>query len=160
MKKKPLIELLEKSVIKELSHDNEIHMMELWEKSFCNISKSDKETIYLDQFKWHIFSYEKHPALEGDDAIGEYNKQIAREFYVIPEPPPYHQEKAFITNTLPDANLANELIDFYVFPKNLAWTMAFTHEYAWMGPYFAKHQNYDKLNAKNIKSVEAKESGW
>jgi len=45
--------------------------------------------------------------------------------------------------------------------------MAFTHEDGWLGPYFAKHSQYDKLNQQNIKSIEkalsieqAKQKGW
>ena len=38
--------------------------------------------------------------------------------------------------------------------------MAFTHEQGWLGPYFSKHKDYEVLNNKNIKSVEAKTNGW
>jgi hypothetical protein len=46
------------------------------------------------------------------------------------------------------------LSDYYVFPPNMAWVMAFTHEAGWLGPYFAKHPNYDLLNARNIALVK------
>ena len=45
--------------------------------------------------------------------------------------------------------------------------MAFTHEEGWMGPYFAKHENYETLKLKNEKQIEknkqieiAKQKGW
>ena len=36
-------------------------------------------------------------------------------------------------------------MDYCVFPANLAWTMAFTHEDGWLGPYFARHPDYEAL---------------
>lgn len=62
-------------------------------------------------------------------------------------------------------------MDYCVFPANLAWTMAFTHEDGWLGPYFAKHPDYSKLIAqeaelhsirqrKNREIKRAKQNGW
>ena len=56
----------------------------------------------------------------------------------------------FATDLLPEHCVYS---DFYVFPKNMAWTMAFTHEDGWIGSYFAKHPDYDALNAKNIARI-------
>ena len=73
-------------------------------------------------------------------------------------------ELAIETKKLPvNCNLS----DYYVFPKNLAWTMAFTHEEGWYGPYFAKHPEYDLLTERNLMRIQknkemqmAKENGW
>ncbi len=56
--------------------------------------------------------------------------------------------------------------DCYVFPVNMAWTMAFTHEEGWLGPYFAclKYQSLNVENEKKIKKENqkevAKKKGW
>jgi len=49
----------------------------------------------------------------------------------------------------------------------MAWTMAFTHEDGWLGPYFAKHSQYSKLNQENIDQIakaqaieQARQKGW
>jgi len=49
----------------------------------------------------------------------------------------------------------------------MAWTMAFTHEEGWLGPYFAYHPKYKSLNVENEKKIEkeqqkedAREKGW
>jgi hypothetical protein len=49
----------------------------------------------------------------------------------------------------------------------MAWTMAFTHEDGWLGPYFARHASYQNLNAENLamirkakKAEEARLKGW
>lgn len=43
-------------------------------------------------------------------------------------------EPALLTDKRP-SNL--KYYDVYVFPENMAWAMAFTHEEDWLGPYFA-----------------------
>ena len=59
------------------------------------------------------------------------------------------------------------LSDWYVFPENFAWTMAFTHEDGWLGPYFARHERFSELNRENeMKMRKAREAeaarlkGW
>ena len=41
---------------------------------FKNVSKTDKQKIYLKQFMWHAFSYEKIPHYQGIYAIEYLNK--------------------------------------------------------------------------------------
>lgn len=59
------------------------------------------------------------------------------------------------------------LADYYVFPPNLAWTMAFTHEDGWLGPYFARHRDFEALDRENDARVRkereaeaARLKGW
>jgi hypothetical protein len=131
-----------------------------WISNFCNISKRDKEDIHLEQYKWHTFSYEKYPSLSGKEALDQYYSHKALSYIVLPEFQMYSDEVAFITNTIPDYGRLDITTDFYVFPKNMAWTMAFTHEQDWLGPYFAKNTNYEKLNNKNNQALNAKLQGW
>ena len=57
--------------------------------------------------------------------------------------------------------------DCYVFPRNLAWTMAFTHEDGWLGPFFARHPDFERLQGDNLKGLRkaqraaaARQRGW
>jgi hypothetical protein len=59
------------------------------------------------------------------------------------------------------------LSNYLVFPPNMAWTMAFTHEDGWLGPYFACHQDHAALDAANHAALlkarqfaEARSKGW
>lgn len=63
-----------------------------------------------------------------------------------------NRSSALLTNTLPEYCDAQ---DFYVFPTNLAWTMAFTHEDGWLSPYFATHSDYGSLVAQDIERHRA-----
>jgi len=55
--------LREKGVVIEVVNEAE-KIIDLWDKRFAqNISEGLKEEIYYEQFKWHIFSYEKQKML-------------------------------------------------------------------------------------------------
>jgi hypothetical protein len=43
-----------------------------------------------------------------------------------------------IDGKLPD--FRNSGLDIYVWPDGLEWTMAFTHEDGWFGPYFSRRE--------------------
>ena len=62
--------------------------------------------------------------------------------------------RACVTGQRPEAY---NLIDYYVCPPTLAWTMVFTHEDGWLGPYFAVPPDYEALNKKNRKQVDDNE---
>jgi len=160
MKEKLLINSISGSILKELTPDEINQELVKWDEIYCPLLKKQKNDIYYHQFKWHVFSYDKYTSLEGDKAISAYNNQTALEYYVVPQLNTWPKEVGFITDELPSSELAKEQKDFYVFPKNMAWTMAFTHENGWLGPYFAKHVNYNKLAKKNTQAVHSKESGW
>ena len=115
-------------------------------------------------FMWHLFSGGGYPAQERQDAQRAYDEHQADQYVVLSN----DGLSALLTDLRP-TNLTWK--DVYVFPKNLAWTMAFTHEVGWLGPYFAKHRNYaalDRANALLSRKAErrlaqirvAKAKGW
>ena len=127
-----------------------------WLSVFCK----NKQGLNTKAFKWHIFSGSGYPSIDGECAITQYKAQVGTEFIVLPN----DNGVAILTDKLPSQC---DLSDYYVFPPNFAWVMAFTHEEGWLGPYFAKHKDYEKLNKDNIVKVEkerqkqiAKEKGW
>ncbi len=127
-----------------------------WLEIYCKSRQGTRPKGY----KWHIFSQEQYPSVSGDEALAMYPAQAAPEYIVLSDDDP----EAITTDLLPELC---SLSDYYVFPKNMAWTMAFTHEDGWLGPYFAKHPDYDALNAKNISRIqknkdieEARRKGW
>lgn len=130
------------------------------ERSWMNIFCKNKQGFNTKAYKWHIFSGGGYPSVDGEAAREEYKIQSAAKFVVLPN----DGENAVLTDSLP---LACCLSDYYVFPLNMAWVMAFTHEDGWLGPYFAKHQNYNALNKDNFMQIkkdqqksEAKKKGW
>lgn len=110
-------------------------------KKWENVYLKDNQGVNTRSFKWHIFSSGRYDALDGETALKEYSKHIAAKYYIMS-----NKGEVLLTDLLPQEL---NYMDVYVFPENLAWTMAFTHEEGWLGPYFAKHRNYKKLDAEN-----------
>lgn len=111
-------------------------------------------------YLWHVFSWGMNPCLSLREATEEYEKQTAPSFIVMSN----DRKQAIETNRRP---LRSGVADWVVFPPNFAWTMAFTHEDGWLGPYFARHEHYERLNEENaakIRKVEAieaaRKNGW
>jgi hypothetical protein len=121
---------------------------------------ADRHGVNAKAYLWHIFSGSRYPSLSGAEAMAEYEKQVAVEYVVLSN----DRKTAFATDTLPQSS---SLTDYYVFPANLAWTMAFTHEDGWLGPYLARHGNFAALNEFNLEKVRklrqaeaARLKGW
>ena len=120
----------------------------------------NRHGINSKAYMWHIFTAERYPCVRGDEAIDLYTRQSAAEYIVLSN----DRKLAFSTDALPQRS---SLIDYFVFPPNLAWTAAFTHEDGWLGPYFAKHSNYQSLNEANLARIKklkaaeiARNKGW
>lgn len=131
-------------------------LAEQWLQAFG----ANRRGVNSKAFLWHIFSGGRYPCLSGDEAIAEYELQVATEYVVLAN----DRKSAFVTDVRPKGS---SLSDYYVFPPNMAWTMAFTHEDGWLGPYFARHVDFGALNASNLQGVRklreaeiAREKGW
>lgn len=115
---------------------------------------------HMHDYMWHVFSYASYPSVAQHEALSAYAGVTSPEYVVLSN----DQDEAFLTDQKPSSC---SLRDYYVFPKNLAWTMVFTHEDGWLGPYFAKHSDFDKLNDENLRRIrkteqaaEAKRKGY
>jgi hypothetical protein len=132
------------------------NLREGWRAAFA------KEAIGvgLSQYLWHTFSADCYPAESGAAAEAAYRSHEATEYVVLPN----DKSLAFMSSSKP---VREWFDDFYVFPRNFAWTMAYTHEDGWLGPYFARHPNYDALQVENSQYLKkqrdiaiAKSKGW
>jgi hypothetical protein len=86
-------------------------------------------------FDWHAFSYTHTPALEGEAALVEYRKVRAGVLLVLPDGPTAPDDGVRASFEAPPEFARRDAL---VFPPSYAWTMAFTHEAGWLGPYFAR----------------------
>ena len=102
------------------------------------------EGAKIEAFLWHTFSSGAFPSVCQREAELRYAEQVASEIVVLSN----DRVSALLTDSLPTQCSES---DYLVFPKNLAWSRAFTHEDGWLGPYFAKHARYDALVAENIR---------
>jgi len=118
------------------------------------------EIVSTRRFLWEVFSGGDFPSLRGGAALIEYAKQELSEYVVLSN----DRSLAFATDWRPESC---SLYDYLVFPSNLEWTMAFTHEAGWLGPYFAFHRNARALHRENAglltksrQSEAARRRGW
>lgn len=129
-------------------------------EGWLHVFGNDKVGINARAYMWHIFSFERYPSLAGVEAQSEYEKHLAAEYIVLSN----DRDMAFYTDQRPSFC---SLRDYLVFPANLAWTMAITHEDGWLGPYFARHTQYEKLKNENLAKLQkssevefAMQRGW
>lgn len=116
--------------------------------------------VNTKDFMWHVLSGECYPCTEGRVAWDDYTQQHAVQYVVLSN----DRKNAILTDARPTKAMFS---DCYIFPLNFAWTMVFTHEDGWLGPYFAKHVDYDNLNRANLLELKkaqqfslARNKGW
>lgn len=125
--------------IERLLSDAEVNVyVERWMAIFGRDSKG----IHVNKFIWHVFSYKRFPSVSRGDAVALYEQQVSSEFVVISN----NRREGFVARNRPTACSWQ---DWLVFPPNLAWTMAFTHEDGWLGPFFARNSKFESLDAQN-----------
>ena len=112
-----------------------------WSKLFASsLSKEEKQDIYYDQFRWHIFSFEKVKCLNGEEARLAFDacqKQKVYQFFqhsrvgfCIENVHLLRAEDLYYENVIPWS-------DTYLFDPEGKWTYVQTHE-SMCGPYFYK----------------------
>ena len=142
--------------MRRYSQDESANLAAKWLDAFG----SNRQGVNAKAYLWHVFSGARYPSVSGAAALTQYRDQVAPEYIVLLN----DRKFAFVTDALPETC---SFSDFYVFPANLAWTMAFTHEDGWLGPYFARHSGYTILNEVNMASLQkareaeaARRKGW
>ena len=57
-----------------------------WIEVFAgHLTKKERRKIYMNQYLWHIFSYEKMPCLEGAKARKAFDELKEKEYYIFYE---------------------------------------------------------------------------
>jgi hypothetical protein len=129
-------------VIRRLTPQESQELCRQWELAY----PGDREGIHIEQFMWHVFSFERYPSISRAAALVEYEKQVAPKYLVLAN----DRREGLMTNLRPTSA---SVADYLVCPLNWAWTLAFTHEDEDLGPYFAVHRNYRRLQAANVKGM-------
>lgn len=120
-------------LISEVLEDSQ-KIIDSWDRAFAqNISLDVKESIYYNQFKWHIFSYKKQDCLIDYLAREAFDAASKDELYVMYQNSPDVWLYSH-ANQVVSADFDSEQ-DIYVFDKNFSWTYVHTHE-SMCGPYF------------------------
>lgn len=129
-----------------------INIVQQWHELYCPEKKRWARKKPPKGFRWENIVFSS----EGEKAQEEYDSHVARKFYIMAEEFGDKNYTLYESEIKPDLNAFEVRLDFYVFPKNLAWSMAFTHESGWLGPYFSKQREYELLQKRNYESFNAK----
>lgn len=121
------------AVMTELFEDRE-EIMGKWETVFTGmVSEQQKRDIYYDQFKWHVFSYNVIPCLQGEEAMAAFNTVTKTDCYVFYQNR-YGMWKYSNAKNLQATDFTTQQ-DMYITDVNFKWTYIQTHE-SQCGPYF------------------------
>ncbi len=105
-----------------------------WTRLFASTVGSDvKKEIGYENYKWHIFSFEKVKALTNSKARQAFNKCKKCNVYLFYQ----HKDEAFYIENphlLKSSDFDSE-DDIYIFDTIRKWTYVHTHEVQ-CGPYF------------------------
>jgi hypothetical protein len=94
------------------------------------------------QFEWHVFSSGETKSLHAFRAEAAYAEERPRSVLVVPE----DEEFDAVRIELPHGKdrrpyFGGIYADVYIWPPDLSWTMAFTHEQeSGLGPYFSRRE--------------------
>ncbi len=112
-------------------------LQQKWRETFSKIIKEKKGKWIYGDYNWHTFSFDFAIHKLGARAIELYKNVSSKEYYVLSEKDDNLGYKC-CSKTLHDLSAFG---DYYVFPEDMEWTMAFTHEQSiGLGPYFALKQ--------------------
>ncbi|CAN7510398.1 DUF4275 family protein [Pseudoduganella sp. LjRoot289] len=144
-------------VLQEYSEREAAALAAQWLEAFGK----HRDGVSAKSYLWHVLAAGCHPSVRGADALAQYRLHAAPGYIVLSN----SRDHAFTTDLLPESCA---LQDYYVFPANMAWTMAVTHEDGWNeGPYFARHRDYAALNEANLALLrqrqqleQARLEGW
>jgi hypothetical protein len=134
------LEVGQAGILRRFTEQEARQLLGEWKDVYARNAEGAK----IEAFLWHTFSSGAFPSVCKREAELRYAEQVAAEIVVLSN----DRVSALLTDSLP---IQCSVSDYLVFPKNLAWSMAFTHEDGWLGPYFAKHARYDSLVAENIR---------
>lgn len=78
-----LIDLLKRKKIKVTEIPKwGTYLLKQWENNFASsLSVSEKKSIYLDSYLWHLFSYEKKSCLRDNQANTAFHEEVKKECY-------------------------------------------------------------------------------
>lgn len=131
-------------ILRRFTEDEALQLVDQWIGVYARNAQGANLKAYL----WHTFSFGVYPSVCKREAELLYAQQIATEIVVLSN----DRMSALLTDALPKKC---DVMDYLVFPTSLAWSMAFTHEDGWLGPYFAKHPNYEALVLQDLERARA-----
>ena len=131
-----LSDILAKKAIRAVAEDA-ADIKEAWDLAFGE-AVPDRDTVFYDQFRWHLFSYGKLSAKSGEEARTALNEKQSQRLHLFWQEGEtgWEMRNAFeLDADTVDAMAEAVDKDLYVFDAEGCWTYVVTHEAA-CGPYY------------------------
>lgn len=131
-----LSEILAEKAIRAVAEDAE-PIKEAWDLAFGE-AVPDRDAVFYDQYRWHLFSYEKLAAKTGEDARKALDEKHSQRLHLFWQhnDDAWEMRNAFdLTAADVDAMAEATDKDLYLFDDEGCWTYVVTHE-ADLGPYY------------------------
>ena len=131
-----LSEILAAKAIRAVAEDAE-PIKEAWDLAFGE-AVPDRDAVFYDEFRWHLFSYNKLPARSGEEARAALNEKQSQRLHLFwqHEDAAWEMRNAFDLDADDvDAMAGAAGADLYVFDAEGCWTYVVTHEDG-CGPYY------------------------
>ena len=122
------------------SPESGVALRKSWENAFAgHLTEKEKERIFLDQFLWHVCSWEKVVCAVGEEAVALFTKQEKDKctiFYqFVDDAYLVRNAKELTVSDLPYEPRNMDRNDLYAMDDDYSWTFIMTHEEQ-CGPYF------------------------
>jgi hypothetical protein len=132
----PLDALLDAAGIVHVLDDREAGaFQQRWRETYCRQLHADEGSWSVGGFDWHVFSGGFARRIADGAALEAFRAEPDGEVVVVSSWTKESPEGWVLARKPQLEELRRDLT---VSPRSLAWTMAFTHEHGWLGPYFSR----------------------
>lgn len=121
----------------EINRQEKHQLQQQWRAAFAFSLKTQPGRRKSSNRDWHVFSAKQAVCREGATALSLYSHIQVPDFFIVPEDDTVPGLRC--TAEVPP-DLSSLQLDLYISPPDFAWTMVFTHEQPWHGPYFARRE--------------------
>ncbi len=121
----------------EIPRQEKQQLQQQWRAAFAftlSLQSGRRTSSHRD---WHVFRTKQAVCRDRETALNLYTRTTSADFFIVPEAEDLPGLRC-TSVTLPD--LSSLQLDLYVSPPDFGWTMVFTYEHKWHGPYFARRE--------------------
>jgi hypothetical protein len=121
----------------EISRQEKQQLQQQWRAVFAFSLRTYTGRRKSSDRDWHVFSTKQTVCRTGATAVSLYLQTKIPDFFIVPEDDALPGVRC-TGDTPPD--LSSLQLDLYISPPDFTWTMVFTREQPWHGPYFARRE--------------------
>ena len=122
------------TLVQVLSVEEAKDWRDRWRRIYARATKQKTGRWVNGGYDWHSFSFEHTKSVDLEAAKEHYRERRDTRLILLPDGHGSGRAEGLIVEG-PPPDLGRT--DYLVFPPNLDWTMAFTHEDGWLGPYYS-----------------------